>query len=65
MVSASRYAAKFCQNVPHDAARSRVEAWALRSDTFVREKVTEGVFTYVAIGPDGRPRKVLRDVEEA
>ena len=43
----------------------RVEAWALRSDTFVREKVTEGVFTYVAIGPDGRPRKVPRDMEEA
>ena len=42
----------------------RVEAWALRSDTFEREKVTEGVFTYVAIGPDGRPRKVPRDTEE-
>lgn len=42
-----------------------VEAWALRSDTFEREKVTEGVFTYVAIGPDGRPRKVPRDTEEA
>ncbi len=43
----------------------RIEAWALRSDTFVHEKVTEGVFTYVAIGPDGRPRRVPRDVEEA
>ena len=42
-----------------------VEAWALRSDTFEREKVTEGVFTYVAIGPDGRPRQVPRDTEEA
>lgn len=43
----------------------RIEAWALRADTFVREKVTEGVFTYVAIGDNGRPRKVARDVEEA
>ncbi len=43
----------------------RVEAWALRSDTFVREKVTEGVFTYVAIGPGGRPRKVETDTEIA
>ena len=42
----------------------RVEAWALRSDTFEREKVTQGVFTYVAIGADGRPRKVPRDTEE-
>ena len=43
----------------------RIEAWAIRADTFVRDKVTEGVFTYVAIGADGRPRKVPRDTEEA
>lgn len=43
----------------------RIEAWAIRADTFVREKVTEGMFTYVAIGSDGRPRKVPRDTEEA
>ena len=43
----------------------RIEAWALRSDTFVREKVTEGVFTYVAIGPDGRPRRIETDTELA
>ena len=37
----------------------RVQAWVIRevrgSD---RIKVTEGVFTYVAIGTDGRPRPV-------
>ncbi len=43
----------------------RIEAWAHRATTFEREKVTEGVFTYVAIGADGRPRKVPRDTEEA
>ncbi len=43
----------------------RVEAWALRSATFVREKVTEGVFTYVAIGGDGRPRKIDQDIADA
>ena len=43
----------------------RVEAWALRSATFAREKVTEGVFTYVAIGPGGRPRKIDTDTEVA
>jgi len=43
----------------------RIEAWALRNETFEREKVTEGVFTYVAIGPDGRPRKVPQHTEEA
>jgi acyl-CoA thioesterase YciA len=35
-----------------------IEVWTLRRDSFVREKVTEGVFTYVAIGPDGRPREI-------
>ncbi|MEZ5715235.1 MAG: acyl-CoA thioesterase [Paracoccaceae bacterium] len=35
-----------------------LEAWALRQITGAREKVTEGVFTYVAIDADGRPRPV-------
>lgn len=44
----------------------RIEVWAIRAQSFVREKVTEGVFTYVAIGADGRPRKVHpdQDMEE-
>jgi acyl-CoA thioesterase YciA len=44
----------------------RIEAWAIRAQSFVREKVTEGVFTYVAIGANGRPRKVHpdQDMEE-
>ena len=42
-----------------------IEAWAIRADTFEREKVTEGTFTYVAIGADGRPRKIPRETEEA
>lgn len=43
----------------------RIEAWALRNETFEREKVTQGVFTYVAIGADGKPRKLSEDTEEA
>lgn len=35
-----------------------LEAWALRQITGQREKVTEGVFAYVAIDADGRPRPV-------
>ena len=35
-----------------------LEAWALRRLGGQREKVTEGVFTYVAIDDDGRPRPV-------
>ena len=35
-----------------------LEAWALRGRWGAREKVTEGVFTFVAIDEDGRPRIV-------
>ena len=35
-----------------------VEAWVLRKRADVPEKVTEAVFTYVAIDTDGRPRPV-------
>ena len=34
----------------------KIESWARRSRGDERVKVTEGVFTYVAIGPDRRPR---------
>lgn len=33
-----------------------VQAWALRQNSTERVLVTEGVYTYVAIGPDRRPR---------
>lgn len=36
----------------------RVESWARRDLAGERVKVTEGIFTYVAIGPDRRPRPV-------
>ncbi len=34
----------------------QVEAWVLRNRHGLREKVTEGLFTFVAIDEDGRPR---------
>src|SRR5258706_5552937 len=34
----------------------KVEAWALRHRLGEEERVTEGTFTYVAIGEDRRPR---------
>jgi acyl-CoA thioesterase YciA len=34
----------------------KVESWARRGLTGERVKVTEGTFTYVAIGPDRKPR---------
>ena len=36
----------------------RIQAWIIRGAGGERVKVTEGLFTYVALGPDGRPRPV-------
>ncbi|MFN3827619.1 MAG: acyl-CoA thioesterase [Micavibrio sp.] len=36
----------------------KIESWVLRRKLMVYEKVTEGVFTMVAVGPDGRPTAV-------
>lgn len=36
-----------------------VETWVRRRRLAVEEQVTEGLFTFVAIGPDGKPRPVL------
>jgi acyl-CoA thioesterase YciA len=36
----------------------RIETWARSRGESKAEKVTEGVFTYVAVGDDGRPRKL-------
>jgi acyl-CoA thioesterase YciA len=36
----------------------RLEAWALRNRIGRREKVTEGMFTFVALSNDGQPRPV-------
>lgn len=36
----------------------RIETWVRRRDGGARVKVTQGVFTYVAIGADRKPRPV-------
>lgn len=36
----------------------RIETWARERGSKHAEKVTEGIFTYVALDEDGRPRKV-------
>jgi acyl-CoA thioesterase YciA len=38
-----------------------VDVWAMRYRSGERVKVTSGVFTYVALGPDGKPIPVKRD----
>lgn len=39
----------------------RVEVWVRKRDQEQREKVTEGLFTMVAIDTDGRPRPVPQE----
>src|SRR3712207_4077864 len=36
----------------------RLEAWALKNRIGRRDKVTEGLFTFVALSDDGQPRPV-------
>lgn len=46
------------ERVGRTSMRFHVEAWARRFKTHLREKVTDGTFTFVAIGDDGRPRPI-------
>jgi acyl-CoA thioesterase YciA len=46
------------QRVGRTSMAIHLEAWALRDRIGAREKVTEGLFTFVAIDADGRPRPV-------
>lgn len=44
--------------VGRTSMKIHIEAWARRFRTHVREKVTDAVFTFVAIDENGRPRPV-------
>lgn len=49
------------QSVGRTSMKIHVEAWARRFRTDIREKVTVGTFTFVAIDDEGRPRLVPPD----
>src|SRR5215212_9160351 len=46
------------ETVGRTSMKIHVEAWARRFQTHLREKVTQGDFTFVAIDDAGRPRLV-------
>ncbi len=46
------------QGIGRTSMTIRVEAWARRFQTRIREKVTEATFTFVAIDDEGRPRPI-------
>jgi len=49
------------EKIGRTSMRICVDVWATRYRTGERVKVTSGVFTYVALGPDGKPIPVERD----
>jgi acyl-CoA thioesterase YciA len=46
------------EHVGRTSMKIHVEAWAQRFTTHVREKVTDAIFTFVAIDEAGRPRPI-------
>ncbi len=46
------------ERIGRTSIRVRIDTWVRRGYGAVAIKVTEGIFTYVAIGPDRRPRPV-------
>jgi acyl-CoA thioesterase YciA len=46
------------EKLGHTSMTWRIQAWIIREAGGERVKVTEGIFTYVALGDDGRPRPV-------
>jgi acyl-CoA thioesterase YciA len=46
------------ESVGRTSMKVHVEAWARRFQTSAHEKVTDAIFTFVAIGEDGRPRPI-------
>lgn len=48
------------ESIGRTSMKIRIEAWARRFRTNVRERVTDATFTFVAIDDDGRPRPVPR-----
>jgi acyl-CoA thioesterase YciA len=49
------------EKIGRTSMKIAVEVWATRYQTGEQVKVTHGVFTYVALGRDGKPIPVKRD----
>ncbi len=50
----------FCdvEKIGHTSITVKIESWARRGTGTTPIKVTEGTFTYVRVGPDGRPQPI-------
>jgi acyl-CoA thioesterase YciA len=50
-------------DIGETSIRVKIETWARGRSSEEAEKVTEGVFTFVAIGDDGKPRKIPAEAD--
>jgi acyl-CoA thioesterase YciA len=48
-------------HIGRTSMKIHVEAWAKRFRTNIREKVTTGIFTMVAVDDEGRPKAIPRE----
>ena len=48
----------FLQKIGRSSMQIRVEAWCRQRHAIEERKVTDGIFTFVAIGEDKRPRAI-------
>lgn len=48
----------YVEKIGNTSVRVKVEAWARRRTSHDYFKVTEGIFTYVAIGEDRKPKTI-------
>jgi acyl-CoA thioesterase YciA len=46
------------EKIGHTSITIKIESWARRGTGITPIKVTEGLFTYVRVGPDGRPQLI-------
>ncbi len=48
------------EKIGNTSIKVKVEAWARRRTSHDSHKITEGTFTYVAIGRDRKPKKIKK-----
>jgi acyl-CoA thioesterase YciA len=52
----------YVESIGRTSMKIHVEAWARRFQTHMQEKVTDAIFTFVAIDESGRPRLIPKEV---
>lgn len=51
------------QRIGNTSMTIKIEVWTISGETLIRQHVTEGIFIYVAIDKQGRPRPIPRDTK--